>query len=114
MWVRPFPISGETKWKVSTGGGFEPLWSHNGREIFYRNGNSEMVVATIQTSPTFAVVSERALFSASEYRLENNHRAYDVTADDQRFLMIRLGTEYAGDLILVQNWFEELKAKVGN
>ena len=46
--------------------------------------------------------------------MENSHRAYDVMADDQRFLMIRLGgSGYVGDLIMVQNFFEELKAKVG-
>ena len=41
--------------------------------------------------------------------------SYDVTPDDQRFVMIRnLGAEEATELIVVENFFEELKAKVGN
>ena len=43
------------------------------------------------------------------------HQQYDVTPDDQRFVMIRnLGGTDAGELIVVENFFEELKAKVGN
>jgi hypothetical protein len=42
-----------------------------------------------------------------------SHRAYDVSPDDQRFIMIASDvSEESGELILVQNWFEELKAKV--
>ena len=115
VWVRPFPGPSDAKWKVSLNGGVEPLWAHSGRELFYRNRNNEMVAVTVQTARTFAVVSERALFPAGAYRLENNHRAYDVAADDRRFVMIRLGgTGGGGELILVENWFEDLKARVGN
>ena len=40
---------------------------------------------------------------------------YDVTPDDQQFVMIRnIGEEEASELIVVENWFEELKAKMGN
>ncbi len=39
--------------------------------------------------------------------------SYDVTPDDQRFVMIRERAD-AGELIAVENFFEELKAKVGN
>ncbi len=43
------------------------------------------------------------------------HQQYDVTPDDQRFVMIRdLGGQEASELIVVENFFEELKAKVGN
>ncbi len=43
------------------------------------------------------------------------HQQYDVTPDDQRFVMIRnLVADEAGELIVVENFFEELKAKVGN
>ncbi len=42
------------------------------------------------------------------------HVLYDLTPDDQRFVMLRRGTQTkTGQLIRVQNWFEELKAKVG-
>ena len=38
IYVVPFPNAGDAKWPVSTSGGREPLWSHSGRELFYRNG----------------------------------------------------------------------------
>ncbi len=54
-------------------------------------------------------------FSLEGYRSTTLHQQYDVTPDDQRFVMIRnLGAEEASELIVVENFFEELKAKVGN
>ncbi len=50
------------------------------------------------------------------YPSTDPHQQYDVMPDDQRFVMIRpqnIGSE-AVELIVVENWFEELKAKVGN
>ena len=55
------------------------------------------------------------LFSIRGYYLSTNYADYDVTPDDQRFVMIRSRTvDDAGELIVVENFFEELKAKVGN
>ncbi len=49
------------------------------------------------------------------YRLSRLHQQYDVTPDGQRFVMIRnRAGDSAGELIVVENFFEELKAKVGN
>ena len=65
---------------------------------------------------TFAVGEQRALFSTNGYRASTVHATYDVTADDEQFVMIRLGGSgnEGGELIVVENFFEELKAKVGN
>ena len=114
IYVRPFPNVGEARWQVSTGGGTEPMWAHDGREIFYRNGSEDMVAVSVTTDPTFALGGYRKMGSVSTYRSDLNHRIYDVAADDERLLMIRArgGTE-GSDLILVQNFFEELNEKVG-
>lgn len=37
VYIRPYPV-GEGKWQVSVNGGEEPIWSHDGKELFYRNG----------------------------------------------------------------------------
>jgi serine/threonine-protein kinase len=118
VYVRPFPNVGDGRWQVSTEGGTEPLWSHSGREIFYINGKQELVAAEVQTRPVFAVARQHPLFSTAGQTIQvDNHRYYDISADDQRFVMIRasgLGERGAeGDLIMIQNWFPELKAKVG-
>jgi serine/threonine protein kinase/Tol biopolymer transport system component len=115
IFVRPFPRAAEGKWQVSVSGGREPLWAHSGAELFYVNANDEMVVVPVATEPSFAPGTPRVLFSTVGYRHDGTHRAYDVTSDDQRFLMIRLveGSADASELVLVQNWFEELKQRVG-
>ncbi len=64
---------------------------------------------------TFVTGERRVLFSTQGFRSATPHQEYDVTPDDQRFVMIRnLGGQDAGELIVVENFFEELKAKVGN
>ena len=52
VYVRPFPDVESGQWLVSTGGGSEPTWSRDGRELFYRSVNGMMTVP-IRTDPTF-------------------------------------------------------------
>jgi hypothetical protein len=92
--------------------------AHSGRELFYRSGANEMVVASVTTNPTFAVEDQRVLFTADALEVGRLRRTYDVMPGDQWFVMIRrsnAGTAGAArELILVQNLHEELKAKMGN
>lgn len=114
IYVVPFPNAADAKWVVSAGGGTEPLWSRGGGELFYRNAQGEMVAVRVETEPTFSAGPTNVLFSATGYLANANHRHYDVTADDQRFIMLRrVGGAGEGELILVQNFFEELRARVG-
>ena len=113
VYVRPFPNTADAKWQVSTNRGTFPLWAHSGRELFYQNGVGELVSVEVVPGRTFAMGQRRVLFSLSGYSLSVNR--YDVTPDDQRFVMIRFrGGGDDSELIVVENFFEELKAKVGN
>ncbi len=115
VYVRPFPNVDEARWLVSAGGGSEPLWSHSGRELFYRSGNNDMVAVEILAGPTFSRGEPKVLFSMRDYPAVPNHPNYDVGPDDQRFIMIQLEEgDVESDIVMVLNWFEELKAKVGN
>ncbi len=96
-----------------------PVWAHSGRELFYVNGDGEMVVAQIQTGADFAVMDRSVLFAldpALLFRQNEQYALYDVAPDDQRFLMLRaVSFQEAGpELILVENFDEELRTKVGN
>ncbi len=72
------------------------------------------MAAQVLPGTTFAIGERRALFSIDGYRT-SRHPEYDVTPDDQRFLMIRdLSGSEQTELIVVENVIEELKAKVGN
>jgi serine/threonine-protein kinase len=87
IYVRPFPGPGE-RITVSTEGGNEAVWPRNSRELFYRNGDAMMAV-DISTTPTLTVGRPRKLF---EKRYEPSlalYPNYSVTADGQRFVMIK-------------------------
>ena len=90
------------------------MWAHSGRELFYRQGQNLMSVEVLQ-EPTFVTGERRVLFSTQRFRTNFGYQFYDVTPDGQGFVMIRhRGIDEAGELIVVENFFEELKAKVGN
>ena len=73
-----------------------------------------MVTVELTPQPTFAVLGQTVLFPGSMYQSNGSHRGYDVSPDDRRFLMVReRGGGERTNLILVDNWFQELTAKVG-
>jgi Tol biopolymer transport system component len=111
VYVRPFPEPGGIT-KISTEGGYEPLWSRDGKELFYRCGDKMMAV-TIETEPELKVGTPRELFKG-QFRGTTSHLglSYDI-APDGRFIMIQEDEESAKTRInVVLNWFEELKRLV--
>ena len=113
VYVQPYPGPGGKR-QISTGGGTEPLWNRNGRELFYRSGNKMMAVE-ITTEPNFVLGSARMLFEGGQYMPPTGPYSYpfpnyDVSPDGQRFLMIT--KESKPQINVVLNWFEELKHRV--
>jgi hypothetical protein len=107
----PFPNTSAGKWAISTGGGTEPLWSHRGTELFYRDASGNLVAVEVNTDPTFSVGRATVLFPAAGYTSRPFTPQYAVAPDDRRFLMVRpLATGSPDNIIVVENWFEELKA----
>ena len=60
----------------------------------------------------FRIVAERTLFAVRDYTTFSLDRGYAVSPDDRSFLFVRQKPGAASQLIVVLNWFEELKAKV--
>ena len=113
VYVRPFPDVGSGRWQVSLSGGNSPLWAHSGRELFYVNGRQEMVSIEVRPGATFTVGEPRVLFPATSYNITPTYALYDVAPDDRHFLMVRgVAAEAQTELILTENWFEELRARV--
>ena len=112
IYVTPFP-SVLGKWQVSTEGGTEPLWNRDGSEIFYRIGNQVMTARTT-TTPSFKTNTPQLLFEGAYDKGKASRPAYDVTADGQRFLMVKTGDNEpaATRFEVVLEWFEELKRRV--
>ncbi|MHC4571282.1 MAG: serine/threonine-protein kinase [Planctomycetota bacterium] len=108
VYVGPYPGPGP-KVRISTEGGYQPMWSRDGKELFYRSGD-KMMAATIETEPEFKVTGSEVLFEG-QYLMGARHN-YDV-APDGRFLMIQQSEELTPPCIhVVLNWFEELKRLV--
>ena len=112
IYVRPFPRSDEGRWLVSAGGGSEPLWSRDGKELFYvSNESSDLMTVVVTLGDQFAFQPPRRLFSVSSFVREGNSRTYDV-APDGRFVMLRGGPATLGAPVLVENWVAELRRKL--
>jgi serine/threonine protein kinase/Tol biopolymer transport system component len=119
VYVQPYPGPGE-KIRVSTTRGWEPIWTSNGREILYRSagldGQQFLSAAVVSLSP-FRTETPRVLFKAKpgEYDSTTPVRSWDVTADGQRFLLLRnheSTDKPVTAMHVVLNWTEELKRLV--
>ena len=118
--VQPFPNIDDGLWNVSlVEFGVQPVWSPDGRELFYRS-RTDLMVAQVETEPTFSSRTPEPLFSLSGYGLgldADIGRQFDIAPDGDRFILPTSATsEQTSDdadfngLIFVENWFEELKA----
>ena len=121
VFVRPFPDVNDGKWQVSTDGGINPIWAHNGRELFFLDPRTRQLTAAefTTTATSFQVAGLTPLFEvpgAFFWNTNGNNDPYDVDLDDQRFLMARTyGSEdEEPTLVLVQSFFEELERLVPN
>ena len=112
VWVVPFPDPQGAKWQISTDGGFEPLWSRDGREIFYVTQSNHLVAVEVSTAGGFSTGKRQVLFRIDGYRRNFSHRGYDVTPDGRQFLLIREIPGANADFVLVENWATELAAQL--
>jgi serine/threonine protein kinase/Tol biopolymer transport system component len=112
VYVRPFPEVDKRKWPVSTNSGYNPIWSRDGRELFYFSNDAVMAVA-VTKDRDFNPGRPEILFPTSAIR-----EYWDISPDGKRFLMIEAakstgaaaGTQ--AEINIVLNWFEELKEQV--
>jgi hypothetical protein len=107
IYVRSFP-DGERVTPVSTDGGVEPVWSHSGRQLFYRGTNGMLMVVDLGPGADLRPGQPRALFDARAY--ENS---FAVAPKDDRLLMIRaVDTESAARVVhVVVNFVSELRRR---
>ena len=109
VYVRAFPDP-TGRWQVSSGGGSEPLWSRDGRTIYYRRRDS-LYAASVSTQPTFEVGGQRGLF-LDTYQHNNNHTNYDRNPITGEFLMLGQAMDTDASLVVVINWVDELRSRM--
>jgi hypothetical protein len=119
VFVRTYPDVNGGRWQVSQAGGSVPLWSHTGRELFYRNGAGALIAATVLPGSSFTLGAQAVLFDASRFLYVAARLPYDVAPDDKRFLMLRpisqsgpAGAARPDKLVQITNWAAEVHAKL--
>jgi dipeptidyl aminopeptidase/acylaminoacyl peptidase len=113
VWVQPFPGPGG-RWQISKGGGNQPIWSKDGRQIYYRQAD-QVWVTDVRTGEDFSAGRPRLLFEQQGFSSATPVRNWGLWPDGQGFLMVKLDErkpEPVTEITLVQNWFEELKRLV--
>ena len=112
IYVRPFPNAGGGQWQVSTGGGTTPLWARSGKELFYVGPDGALLRVPVEASgATWNAGTPTKLLEGRYFTGgagANIGRAYDVSPDGQRFLMIKApgadATAAPPSIIVVQHW----------
>jgi Tol biopolymer transport system component len=115
IYVQPFPPSsgGGGRWMVSNGGGTQPRWRPDGKELFYLASDRTVMAAEVTPGPAFQAGVPKALFDGPVLTGIGNAPStrWDVAAGGQRFLMVtNPQTDSAsGSINLVLNWEAGLK-----
>jgi eukaryotic-like serine/threonine-protein kinase len=115
IFVRPFPDVEAWQSKVSTEGGQEPVWSPDGREIFYLAGGQLMAVRVSRAAGGIELDKPVALFDVGAYFFGGAGRNYDIAPDGRRFVMVKNpagAVVQSTPITIVMNWIEELRSKV--
>jgi serine/threonine-protein kinase len=110
VFVQSFPEAG-ARHQVSVDGGREPVWSRDGRRLFFRNDDG-MYAVDVRCDTGIRFDAPRLLFRGEYDTADVGHQHYDVARDSDRFLMIRHGEpEGPFEVHVVLNWLEELKSR---
>jgi hypothetical protein len=91
---------------VSTGGGIRPMWSSDGKELFFMTGDA-LVAVTMQPNGTFG--APRKLYDRSSFFINDRFHSYSVSPDGKRFLMIQRDPgSVPRQLNVILNWSAEI------
>jgi serine/threonine protein kinase/Tol biopolymer transport system component len=110
IYVTSFPEP-RGKWQVSTGGGEQPRWRGDGKELFYLSSDRKMMAAPVITGANFDVGTPAALFQSTPRQpvSTNDQFVYDVSRDGQRFLILTpLKQSESAPMSIVLNWTAKL------
>ena len=103
VYVQSFPGPGG-KWQISSGGGIEPFWRGDGKELFYRAADRSLMAVDIQAGAGLEVGTPHALFPG-RFDLLSGRNHYQPSADGQRFLVVApKGREGTNPTVVVLNW----------
>jgi Tol biopolymer transport system component len=108
VYVTPFP-GGAARWLISEEGGRDPTWGPDGPEIYYRNGD-RLMAARIDTAAGVRVLGRRLVLAPFSPPLYDD---YDIHPDGRTLAFVRPRDEFGRDIVLVLDWFTEVRRAAG-
>jgi hypothetical protein len=114
VYVRPFPGPGG-RWQVSNAGGYAPIWSRNGRELFFQNLDNRIMVTDYEVKNESFIPGKPRLWSDRQLQSLNSLN-YDLAPDGKRFAILpklNTPTEEQGSvhMTFLLNFFDELRRR---
>jgi hypothetical protein len=109
VYVRSFPEA-KGKWQVSNGGGEQPRWKGDGKELFFLSTDGKMMATPVKLGTNFDTGTPVVLFQANarEMVATSEQMMYDVSADGQRFLInTQVKNTETRPMSVVLNWAEK-------
>jgi len=111
IYVQSFPAGNERQ-QISVGGGNQPRWRGDGKEIFYISPDRKVMAVDISSGERLDVGKPHALFPTRILPLVEARNHYDVTSDGQRFVINSRRTQDAAlPITVVSGWFPEGKSR---
>jgi Tol biopolymer transport system component len=107
IWVRPYQQSGAAV-RISPNGGFEPVWSRDGRALYYREA-TRIMKAAVRTTGAFNFSPAAPQFE-SRFVHTGQPPTYDVAADG-RFIMIKSADASSAPFNIVLDWVATLRSR---
>ena len=113
VYVTDFPGK-SVKHQVSISGGHEPMWSHQGDRIFFRNMN-DFYVVQVSWEPEINFSKPEILFSGNYRQVGPWGRCYDLSPDESHIVAIReeLADTTRASINVITNFFEEIRRRDG-
>ena len=111
IYAVPFPLT-SGKWQVSSGGGEEPVWAHDGKELFFVAPDGKLMSSAVTATDHFEAATPVALFQTHRRQTISSQDvfSYDVSKDGKQFLLPDKGEKTeAAPLSVYLNWASEME-----
>jgi serine/threonine-protein kinase len=117
VYVRAFPGSStaaSTKWQLSNGGGFNPVWARNSRQLFYRSPQNRVILVDYKTAQDSFIPEKPRIWADTQVYNGGMMPTFDVSPDGKRIAVVRTIEDpkpqtKRHNVTLVTNWTSTLK-----
>ena len=117
IYVQPFPATGKKYQLPIPRDNHHPVWSHDGKELFYIPGPGEFAAIDVRTTPTFEFDNPKSIKQVLQTYPPGFPRHYDVAPDGRLLGRVNAdqsttGNPLTSQMHVVLNWFTELQERV--